>query len=81
MSGRDEFSVWQFFATGYYERVREYVNAQEAIKAVEHYTDNIAVKLGIVNRVIITDGGDNICFEWKRGEGVTFPPELARKQL
>ena len=80
MSGRDEFSVWQFFSNGEYERVREYVSVQEAVRAVRHYTDNVAAKLGITNRVIITDGGDDICFEWKHGEGVTFPPELARKR-
>lgn len=71
-----EFSVYQFFADGSYERVREFVPAEEAVKAVHHYTHNVASKLGMVERVIITDGGDDCCFEWKRGEGVTFPPEM-----
>jgi hypothetical protein len=75
MTNPAEFSVCQFFADGSYEYVRRYVGAEEAVKAARHYTDNVATKLGIVERVIITDGGDYCCFEWKRGEGVTFPPE------
>lgn len=71
----ERFSVYQFFAGGSYERVRELVPAEEAVKTAHHYTHNIASKLGIVERVIITDDEDYCCFEWKRGEGVTFPPE------
>lgn len=73
MSGAMEFSVYQFFEDGQYERVRSFVGAEEAVKAAFHYTGSVAVKLGIVDRVIITDGGDFTVFEWKRGEGVTFP--------
>jgi hypothetical protein len=28
--------------------------------------------MGVVKRVIITDGGDHICFEWIAGKGITF---------
>jgi hypothetical protein len=76
----ERFSVYQFFADGSYERVRKFVSAEEAAKAAHHYTHNVASKLGIVERVIITDGGDDCCFEWKRGEGVTFPPECQGRQ-
>jgi len=69
----NEFSVYQFFANGSYERVREFVSAEEAARAARHYTDNVATRLGVVKRVIITDGDDCCCFEWKRGQGVTFP--------
>ncbi len=31
-------------------------------------------QIGIIRRVIITDGGDYTNFEWKFGEGVTYPP-------
>ena len=75
-----EFSVYQFFADGSSERVREFVGAEEAVRAAHHYTHNVASKLGMVERVIITDGGDDCCFEWKRGEGVTFPPEARGRQ-
>jgi hypothetical protein len=70
-----EFSVCQFFADGSYEYVRRYVNAEEAKEAAITYCSNVAMKVGITNRVIITDGGDMICFEYKRGEGIVFPSE------
>jgi hypothetical protein len=74
---RDEFSVVQVFADGSHDWVREHVGAHEAACAAYHYTHNVAVKLGIglVQRVMIVDGGDNCCFLWKAGEGVVFPPE------
>lgn len=71
----NEFSVYQFFEDGSYERVRQFVSVEEAAKAADHYCHSIAVTLGIVVRVIVTDGGDCICFEWKRGEGIVFPPK------
>jgi hypothetical protein len=70
MSG--EFSVYQFFTDGTHEKVRSFVDAESAMKAVDHYTNSVAVKLGLVNRVIITDGGDCCCYEWKKGQ-VVFP--------
>lgn len=73
MSG--EFSVCQFFPNGAREYVRRYVSAEEAWKAVSHYTNNVAVMLGMVDRVIVTDGDDCIVFEWINGFGVTFPTE------
>jgi hypothetical protein len=76
-----EFSVCQFFEDGSYEVVKQYVGAEEAVKAARHYTDNVAVKMGITKRVIITDGGDCIVFEWKAGEGVTYPtPEMRQAE-
>jgi len=71
----EHFSVCQFFIDGTHEYVRRYVSAEEAVKAARHYTNNVAVAAGVVDRVIITDGGDLTCFEWKLGEGITFPPE------
>jgi hypothetical protein len=69
----NQFSVVQYFEDGSYEYVRRYVSAENAMNAVQHYTNNVAVMLGITNRVIVTDGGDSICFEWIRGKGVVFP--------
>lgn len=73
---RDEFSVVQVFADGSHDWVREHVSAAEACRAAYHYTHNVAVKLGLglVQWVMIVDGGDNCCFLWKRGEGVVYPP-------
>ena len=69
------FSVWQFFINGMQERVREFVPIEEAMAAARHYTSNVAVKMGIIERVIITDAGDHCVFEWKKGEGITWPLE------
>jgi hypothetical protein len=68
----NEFSVYQFFQDDKYEKVREFVSVEEAVRAAKHYTDNVAAKIGITKRVIITDGGDSICFEWIQGKGITF---------
>jgi hypothetical protein len=68
-----EFNVVQFFKDGSYEYVRNSVSPEEAVKAFKHYTENVAARIGITERVIITDGGDCIAMEWKRGQGITFP--------
>ena len=70
------FSVYQFFINGMNERVREFVPIEEAVAAARHYTSNVAVKMGIIKRVIITDAMDRTVFEWKQGEGVTWPKEM-----
>lgn len=69
----NEFSVVQFFKTGGYEKVREFVSGEEAVKAFHHYTNNVATQIGLVTRVIITDGGDCINMEWEEHKGITFP--------
>lgn len=71
----EHFSVYQFFTDGTYERVREFVSAEEASVAAGHYCSSVAVQMGLVNRVIIVDGGDCICFEWTREHGIIFPPQ------
>lgn len=72
MSNLNEFSVYQFFENGAYEKVRSFVSAEEAVQAAHHYCNNVAAKLGITRRVIITDGDDFTTFEWQYGKGVTF---------
>jgi len=69
----NEFSVTQFFKTGGNEKVRDHVSAEEAVKAFHHYTSNVASRVGITARVIITDGGDCVNMEWIHGKGITFP--------
>ena len=70
----ERYSVTQFFEDGQYEHVRRFVSAEEAAKAVDHYTHNVASRMGLVTRVIVTDALDQICFEWVYGKGVVFPP-------
>jgi hypothetical protein len=67
-----EYSVCQFFDDGTYEYVRRWVPALEAAKAFRHYTTSVAAQLGVTQRVIITDGGDCINFEWQFGQGITY---------
>lgn len=78
--GEREFSVCQFFIDGTHEYVRRYVTGEEAVNAARHYTNNVATKMGVVERVIITDGGDSTVFEWKLGEGITWPEEAKGRQ-
>lgn len=68
-----EFSVAQFFTDGTHEYVRRFVTAEEAVEASKHYIDSVAIVLGLVDRVIITDALDFTVFEWKKNLGVTFP--------
>ena len=68
-----EFSVCQFFTNETHEWVRRNVDAETAVKAFHHYTNNVAVKIGgIVERVIITDGGGFTNIEWRAGKGFTY---------
>jgi len=69
----ETFSVCQFLADDTYEYVRRYVSLDEAIKAFKHYSSSVAVTLGYVTRVIITDTGDSIVAEWIYGKGITYP--------
>ena len=71
-----EFSVCQFFIDGSHEYVRRFVSAEEAVKAACHYTTSVGAKLGVVERVIITDGGDCTVFDWRKGVGVIWPEKV-----
>lgn len=75
----EEFSVCQFFADGTHEYVRRFVSAADAVHVAKHYTSSVGAKLGWTTRVIIVDGGDYINFEWKYGEGVTYPPHNGKE--
>lgn len=72
MSG--EFSVWQFFADEVHEPLLRFVDGRTAVERARHATLSVGARIGTVRRVIITDGGDHTVFEWRFGEGVTFPP-------
>jgi hypothetical protein len=68
-----EYSVCQFFEDGTQEYTRRYVDMQEAADAFTHYTNNVACRMGITKRVIITDGGDCTIAEWQHGKGLIWP--------
>jgi hypothetical protein len=77
MSNEREFNVVQFFPDETYEYVRRNVSAEEAVEAARSYTTRPAALMGVIQRVIITDGGDSTNFEWRFGEGVVYPPRQA----
>lgn len=68
MSDREEFSVWAFLPDDTHFPVARWIDVHAAMRmarrAIEARPDDVV-------RVIVTDGGDHTCFEWKRGEGVT----------
>jgi hypothetical protein len=80
MSGDREFSVYQFFPDESSERVLSFVDAETAVKMAEQLTRSVGGRLGTTRRIIITDGGDCTVFEWKHGEGITYPTEEMRRQ-
>jgi hypothetical protein len=73
LSERNEFSVCQIFVDGSEEYVAGLVSGEEAVNIAKRCTETVGAKIGTTARVIITDGGDCMCFEWKFGEGVTYP--------
>jgi hypothetical protein len=72
---KGEYSVCQFFMDDSYEYVRRFVDAEEAVKAAVTYSTSVGARIGTTVKVIITDGGDCINWEWRKGEGIVFPPE------
>ena len=68
-----EYSVCQFFDTGEYEYVRRWVGIEEAVKAAKHYSESVGARIGIVVKVIVTDGGDCTNLVWEFGQGLTYP--------
>lgn len=70
---KDEFSVCQFFADNSYEYLKRWVGAEEALITTKQLIESVGARIGTTQRVIVTDSGDCIVFEWKYGEGVIFP--------
>lgn len=76
----DLFNVVQFFSDETYEEVHRNVPAEEAVKSARNLTRSVGGQIGTTQRVIITDGGDCVNFEWRFGEGVVFPPPPAGRE-
>jgi len=81
---RGEYSVTQFFPDDQYEITFQFVDAETAVRGAVALTRSVGGQLGTTQRVIITDGGDSICWEWLHGTGVVFgmsgqtPPDGSR---
>lgn len=73
-----EFSVYQFFKNGVYDREVDHCDHVTAVETFARLINNVAARTGITRRVIITDGGDHTSVEWKFGEGITYPDELKK---
>jgi hypothetical protein len=81
------FSVYQFFPDDFNERIAHGVPIKEAMFIAADYARRPAAKLGVIKKVMITDGGDFCVFLWENGIGVTWPtpaeglnPELYRRE-
>lgn len=66
----DEFSVYMIYTQNYVFPLARYVDVQQA----SHIAASAAHHDPAAHRIIITDAGDCICMEWKRGRGVIYPP-------
>lgn len=76
-----EFSVCQFFKDGTSDFEVRFVDHELAVNTFARLCTNVAARVGITRRVIITDGGSFVNMEWQFGQGVTFPPELKNIDL
>ena len=73
----NEFSVYWFDDDDFNHAEARGIGPKEAVELAKSLTVRPAALLGIICRVIITDGGDFTVFEWKKGDGVTYPPREA----
>jgi len=76
----DEFSVYWWDRDGGQHEELRFVGELDAVKASHRLACGPHSVLGFVDRVIITDGGDCICFEWKKELGVTWPTPQKEEQ-
>jgi hypothetical protein len=76
---RPEFSVAVFADDGRYYYVKRFVHGADAVLTFIDYAHHAHTSCKHMVRVIITDGGDFTCAEWKRGKGFTYPPELVAR--
>jgi len=70
---RGEFSVCVFYPNDSHRYVMRYVSAESAMNCAHIWITGGAARRGEIERVIVTDGGDHTNFEWKYGQGITYP--------
>ena len=72
----DEFSVYQFFPDGRHEAVASHVSAEEAVTIAERLTKSVGARIGTIVHIVIADGDDCCCFEWRYGRGVLLDAQF-----
>lgn len=71
-----EFSVCWWDQTGAYHFEKRFCDVEEAVKTAVSLIRRPAAKIGVIIRVIITDGGDCCNWEWLHDKGIVYPPSL-----
>jgi hypothetical protein len=74
-----QYSVCLWFMDGQYDYDVRFVSMERAVERANQIAHSIGGKLGTTTRIIVTDGGDSIVWEWQYGQGITFPPDLAEQ--
>jgi hypothetical protein len=73
MSNGDEYSVALWFPDGSYMYEARWLSAGAAVRLAKRCTERPAAAAGFIDKVMITDGGDNTVFLWEHNRGVVFP--------
>ena len=68
-----EFSCYWWDKDGGQHEELRFLPFRKCMLAAKRLAHGPASALGIVIRIIVTDGGDEIVFEWKPKEGMTWP--------
>jgi len=69
------FSVYVFFPDDSWQKEGEGLDVVGAMRLVSQLSHSVGARMGMVQRIIITDSGDSTCLEWKPGLGITFPKD------
>ena len=74
----NEFSVYWWDRDGGQHRELQFVDVDTALKATRRLCCGPAAALGVVKKVMITDGGDHCNFLWEDGR-LIYPTNEMRK--
>lgn len=69
----NEFSVFWQDPDGNCHKERAFVSAKEAVECAHSLANRPATRMGIIRKIMITDGDDFTVFLWEHDKGVVFP--------
>jgi hypothetical protein len=75
MTTDGEFNVFWWDPAGNCHVEQQWLDAESAVRLVERMLRRPAAHFGIFKKIMITEGHDYACFEWKHGKGITYPPK------